>query len=414
MKINHRPKLNYPSKNRGMTVIMLATGMAVILGIIGLAIDFGHAYLNKTRLQNLVDALALTGAKSLNDSRSTTQSLSAIETLFHLNINGAGSVELKSKLGFNDLSLQYSDSLEPFTPGGSNPRYVKVSVNSLQLQSWFLRALGTNSIPVSASAIAGPSTSLSSYQCDLTPLLVCGSTAENPAQNNGSSFWGYKPGMVQMLKATSKNKSSCIGPGNYHLISLSGTNGGANAIRAALAGNEQSCIDLSAGLLTKPGNTTGPSIQGLNTRFGEYSGPLSSSRNEYPPDAVTTETSTKIDDKKNTCQNGQSVDLDFNWQSYQQAVKSHNYNNPPPGGVIGRRVLKVVIGDCDSSRKSGGRTTIPYLGTGCFFMLKKAYKNEPVYGEFIKECMQDGSISNQPSAEHGPYKIILHALPGVT
>ena len=90
-------------------------------------------------------------------------------------------------------------------------------------------------------------------------------------------------------------------------------------------------------------------------------------------------------------------------------MQNSNYNNPPPLGVTGRRVLKVVIGDCDSSSKSGGRTTIPYLGTGCFFMLKKAANNQPVYGEFISECMHDGLVSNQPSSEHGPYKIILHA-----
>ncbi len=162
MKVYNRSKISCPSKNHGMTVIMLASGMAVILGIIGLAIDFGHAYLNKTRLQSLVDALALTGGKTLSDSRSTTQTQSAIETLFNLNINGAGNTELKDRLGFNDLSLEYSDNLEPFTAGGSNPRYVKVSVNSMQLQSWFLRVLGTNAIPVSATAIAGPSTSLSS------------------------------------------------------------------------------------------------------------------------------------------------------------------------------------------------------------------------------------------------------------
>lgn len=414
MKVYPRSKISYPSKNLGMTVIMLATSMAVILGMMGLAIDFGHAYLNKTRLQSLVDALALTGGKTLSESRSTVQSQSAIEVLFNLNINGTGNAELKKNLGFNDLLLEYSDTLEPFIPGGLSPRYVKVSVNSLQLQSWFLRALGTNTIPISTTAIAGPSISLSSYQCGLTPLLVCGNPDDSPADNNGSSFWGYQPGTVQMLKATSKNKNSCIGPGNYHLISPDGSNGGANAIRTALAGNEPNCVDLSAGLLTKPGNTVGPSVQGLNTRFGEYSGSLSSSRDEFPPDVVTTEVATTIDVLGNSCQSGQTLDLDFNWQSYQQAVQDKSYNNPPPAGVIGRRVLKVAIGDCDQMNKSGGRVRIPYLGTGCFFMLKKAVKNQPVYGEFISECMHDGLIGNQPSSEYGPYKIILHALPGAS
>ena len=396
-------------KHQGMVVIMLLVGMTVLLSIIGLAIDFGHAYLNKTRLQSLTDALVLSGAKTLNDSRSTNQASNEISNLFSLNINSQGNGELQDNLTFDDLSITYSDTLSPFVSGGNNPRYVRVKVRSMTLQSWFIQLLGFSNIPMSATSTAGPSGTFSPIVCDPAAVMLCGNPDKTPS-TNGDSYWGYIPGAVQLLKASNLSES-CLGSGNFQLVSFGSGNSGANEIREVLAGNYAGCVDFGGGINTKPGNTIGPSIQGLNTRFGEYLGPMSKLSDQFPPDVVTTSITTVINLEEGTCTGGQTTELDFNWQDYQQEVSDSQFDNQPPLGVIGRRVLKVPIGDCSEASLINGRSTIPYLGLGCFFLLKKVNSTGidkgNIYGEFIEECQQDGIVSQQ-STNDGPYKITLH------
>ena len=59
-----------PSQNtqKGVIAVVVAIGIAALVGIVGLALDTGHLLLNKTRLQNAVDAAALTGAQELRNS----------------------------------------------------------------------------------------------------------------------------------------------------------------------------------------------------------------------------------------------------------------------------------------------------------------------------------------------------------
>ena len=401
-----------PLLQQGMIAIMLAAGLAVLLGIVGLAIDFGHAYVNKTRLQNLADALALSAGRILNDTRSTTQATDAITTLFNLNLSFAGNKELQQRLSITDVSIAYSDHLSPFISGGSSPRYIKVTINNLNLQSWFIRVLGIGSVPLSAQAIAGPSKPLSSLVCNSSPVMLCGNSAQNPANNGGSNFWGYVPGAVQILKAGSNTGGVCLGPGNYQLVSIGDLNSGADEVRELLAGNQEGCADFGSGIETKPGDTAGPSIQGLNTRFGEYIGAMNGKIAEYPPDVVTTEANVKeqdLDLDEGYCAGGQVIDLDFNWQAYKQKVSQAMFDFAPPVGVVERRILKVPIGDCDNMGEINGRTVVPYLGVGCFFVLKSISNADAnIYGEFVRECMQDGVVDPDSTIDDGPYKVILH------
>lgn len=397
-------------RQRGLILILLAVSMTVLLAMVGLALDLGHAYLNKTRAQHLADALALVGARVLNASHSTSQVQAAMEELYGLNVNAAGNAELRDKLAFQDILIQYSDHLYPFVATAQNPRYVRVSIQSFNLQSWFVRVLGVNTIPIRAVAIAGPSASLAPIVCDITPLMACGDASAMPVEGGDGSFWGYTPGVIQALKATSQNKSPCVGPGNFQLVSLDDEDG-ANAIREKLAGNQVGCTDFNQGITTKPGNTVGPSIQGLNTRFGEYLGSMGGREDELPPDVVTTETQTAINLPSDSCVGGSALTLDFNWNAYQQAVANGNFNYPPPVGAFERRILRVPIGDCGSSIGQGGKTQVPYLGMGCFFVLKKAGGNKDdgsIYGEFVKDCSLDGVVGNAGGDKPGPFRIVLY------
>ena len=60
-------------RQRGIVAVMVAIGLLALLAMVGLALDSGHAVLNKSRLQNTVDASALAAAKVLDSTRFRSQ-----------------------------------------------------------------------------------------------------------------------------------------------------------------------------------------------------------------------------------------------------------------------------------------------------------------------------------------------------
>ena len=58
--------MNIRRKQKGVIGVLVAVGLVALLAMAGLALDTSHAMLNKTRLQNAVDAAALSGAKELD------------------------------------------------------------------------------------------------------------------------------------------------------------------------------------------------------------------------------------------------------------------------------------------------------------------------------------------------------------
>ena len=72
----------------------------------------------------------------------------------------------------------------------------------------------------------------------------------------------------------------------------------------------------------------------MNTRFGEYLGSMAGRQREFPPDVVTTESLTPIKLAAGSCVGGQSLALDFNWNTYQQAVANGSFNYSAACGCI--------------------------------------------------------------------------------
>src|SRR5688500_16061724 len=67
------------SPQRGAVAVIVVISLAVLIIMAGLVRDVGHAFVNKTRLQNTVDAAALAAAKVLDDTCNTT--LATIEAM---------------------------------------------------------------------------------------------------------------------------------------------------------------------------------------------------------------------------------------------------------------------------------------------------------------------------------------------
>ena len=402
-------------RERGAALVLVMVGLVALIAIAGLAIDTAHVVLNKARLQSTVDAAALAAAKVLDQTSGAEQPASDA-ALSVFGINAADHPELNQVVGNGlDITIEYSNTLDPFVPGTAPAFYVRVVALNFTMWTGLTELVGMNNMQTAASAVAGPSATIGPQTevCDIAPMVVCG----NPAA--AAPFFGFQLGKLEVLKLASGNNPGTIGPGNFQLIRLNG-NGG-SVIRQNMAGSFDSCVDSSGSVETQTGNVVGPVTQGLNTRFGEYSGG-GVDQTQYPPDVVTTEPSPQLQATDNPdgtltiTQGGQAVQtsaqIDFNFDDYQARVQSQNYNYQPlPNGpgAPERRVLTVPIADCSGS--NNGNSTIPVLGFGCYFLLQKAVQHGTenyVYGEFIDGCVGDGNPGPEPSSAFGPYRIQLY------
>src|SRR3990167_3022677 len=283
-----RPFTATPGRQRGAVMVLVVIALASILLMGALALDGGHMMLNKTRLQNAVDAAALSGAKTLSQvSGVPTGYLTAVaaarDTLAS-NAYADGNGELADAVdtpGFV-INVEFSDSVYgPFfnPPVSTDPLYVRVSVPDYPLVGFLwnvVNMFGSGDLEKAVAAIATAGPSPSANPCRIEPILVCGDpTQYDPANGN---FWGYGFGDLEVLKSAAGNEPA-IGPGNFQLLRLDGATG-ANDLRDALAGGIDKCNVVGEEAETEPGNTVGPVAQGLNTRLGVYSGNMSAA--DYP------------------------------------------------------------------------------------------------------------------------------------
>jgi hypothetical protein len=422
-----RPFSSTPRRQEGSVSVLMVIALAAMAMMAALALDGGHIMLNKTRLQNAVDAAALSGAKTLSqveggvNSASTTRT-AALYTLTQ-NANATGNNELATAVGGNAGAFAVvelaSSVYGPFSyPGPTDAKYVRVSVPSYGLTGFFWNfaqifgAGGLGTKAVAAIATAGPSPT---SPCDLAPLMVCG----DPTQYDPDAgmFWGFQFGDLQVLKTAAGN-SSPIGPGNFQLLDFGS---GGSQVREDLAGGGNICRDVGQNVQTAPGNKVGPTSQGLNTRFGIYNGPVSAA--DYPPDMVTTSsnpaitydgTVAKYQGQAVTSSNGDltaggSAILDYNdWRASVAACVAGG-TGCESNGVFERRMLKIVVGN--GTGKQGGSTSIPVLGFGCYFVVQPMSgggTDAEIFGQFVQECEGDNVAGPTPSTDSGPQIIQLY------
>ena len=421
-----------PRRQEGSVSVLMVIALAAMVMMAALALDGGHMLLNKTRLQNAVDAAALSGAKTLSqvmggiNSASATQA-AALNTLAQ-NANAAGNNELATAVAGSPGTfavVELSSSVYgPFSfPGPADAKYVRVSVPNYSLTEFFwsfVQAFGTGGLGnkrVAAIATAGPSPT---SPCDLAPLMICGDATQYDP--DAGMFWGFQFGDLQVLKSAAGN-SSPIGPGNFQLLDFGS---GGSTVRQDLAGGGSVCRNVGDNVQTSPGNMVGPTSQGLNTRFGIYNGPVSAS--DYPPDLVTASSNPEItyndsvtpaqaqykgqpvtSSDGNLTAGGEAI-MDYNdWRASVAACVAGTGSGCESNGVFERRMLKIVVGDCTG--KQGGSTSVPVLGFGCYFVVQPMNgggTEAQIFGQFVKECEGDNVSGPNPMNDSGPQIIQLY------
>ncbi|ABV36979.1 conserved hypothetical protein [Shewanella sediminis HAW-EB3] len=442
-KMNIRPY----RKQGGAILVMFTIGLFSLIAVAALALDGGHLLLNKGRLQNAVDASALYAAKELQDGASLYEAREAATTLLLQNLQYQENGELNSSIDLSapdynstqvaaNLFIEFSEWPDPFSPilvEGSE--YVRIRIENVGLTNFLAQIMNFDK-SVRASAIAGRSTDIECLN-KAVPMMVC---ALNEDEDDD---FGFSPGTVHIMKIGS-NADSPIGPGNFQLLRLDGNSGGAD-IRRALAGDFTLglCVEDGDEIPTEPGNTVGPVVQGLNTRFGTDKGGGNISEFKRDFDACQGDRVLVNDDGDIVVQLDEAGDPVLDADGHTIPVDSagaiidyytHAEYSPaspllPPtscptgfsGDILskpssiastGRREFPIVIGICDGV--TNGANTITTLGTGCFFLTQEVSQkgNEAhVIGEFLSVCSGSGSASLDPTYESKVSTVVLYRDP---
>ena len=402
--------MNARGKQRGITLVVIAIAMIAIVAIAGLAIDIGRLVGDKARLQATVDAAALTAAKVLDTTGSTASATTAANAAFAINV--AQQRELAGAPGA--VTVDFSNTPEPFAPGSAPPLYARVSANGFTVAATFSHVLGFNTFPLTASATAGPSPTLRNA-CNLAPMMVCGTPPTGAAP-----VYGYSVGQVTALQLSSGTPAT-LAPG-YFLQQAAG----GNTQDQDYAGGYAACSTIGTTDQAQTGIAPGAVAQGLDTRFNEYiAGDVNSAT--YPPDVITNQpagnrlactspTCATIVSGGNVITNASQIPDNSYEGMYQPNLLAGNYDNPPaPGGngVVDRRVLAVPVGDCAAA--APGNNNVPVLGLACMFMLQDV---DPaagqVFAEVISNCQVNGNPGPVPNNGPGPYSIQLYHVTGST
>ena len=418
-------KTNYSKNQRGVVTVLVVMALPVLLLIMGLALDFGHVFVNKTRLQNALDATALSAAIVINADVSkdiTAQNNASDEGIktFEQFKKSMGNDEL------NEVILLRTDfkyfatlpTLPPLPPPlNATDKFAFVKVTSTKnVIPWLIGIM--DDMPIPARATAGPV----GNNCNLVPFVMCAMV--NPSIDKNcdddtikidavsghavlgtdgiNDCYGYNVGQLRSLMITCNgNNNNCpansLESGNFNLLDLDGSQGGKD-IRDILQGTTNTCLQGNT-LNTKPGWTWGNVSKGVDDRFNS--------------DTQTTEYPKSIDTKVK----GVTVttDITYNPSPYTQYEIGRYGNN--------KRVWSVPFADCTGLQN--GNTNIPSVTTngkpvaGCVFLTEdtnypQPYKNDKkVMVEFTgKPCPQSGIWSPQNPVLNGPYKIVLFKSSG--
>ncbi|MDC5823068.1 Tad domain-containing protein [Vibrio europaeus] len=402
-------------KQKGLALVLVTAAMLSLIGVAALSIDVNHAMLNKTRLQNSLDAAALAAAIVIDNGGTTAQATAAANTTLTNMTNATGNDEMD--FSSSSVSVQYSNDPTVFPDGSFNlaeDTFVRVSVSNYELDNFLAHVLNADK-NLDSSAVAGPSPSVGSTT-NIVPIAVC------EGDDGGTN--GYNLGQIYPIKVADHH-SSDMGPGNYQLLDFGS---GASTIREALAGDpdpiEQyqqthGSIGVGGTVTTKPGNTVGPVGQGLNTRFGSYSGG-GVTADDYPSDVYVREpdTSPTTDNDGNVTYDDTSGAGGQPWgySDYKSALPDCTGDSDcriASGGQINRRTLVLPVVDCSGA--TGGSTSFEVTALACFFLLQQAPTSngskDPVYGEFIEDCSVLSGPPGQNSDSDGPYRIVLYKDP---
>jgi hypothetical protein len=353
---------------RGSVLAVSAFGMLAFLLAVGLCLDVSHFYVVRAELANAADSAALAGASALNSSPSgiTLAQERAVEVMNNFEFNNTGVTinpsDVKFAVNFAGPYLSAADAQLQ----AEDIRFVQVDVPPKNVNVYLASiTLGTDNVQMSHRAIAGMSVPPNVF-CEWVPLSVI--DYDVPMQ----------PGQTYTIRS---GPSNFVSPGNYQILAVAGRGG--QDVKFGLAGGVNECVEPGQwyDVDTKPGVTSGPVRQGLNTRFDDYQSQLSPE--DYPPDV--------------------NVKENITWEQYKQSLdpttrNGSNYEAPNPNHnpVAYRRVILIPI--IKLAEYDNGRDRVKFNKFAAFFMQTKIGNGNggDIQAEYIGERIMFGKGGYKP------------------
>jgi hypothetical protein len=211
----------------GSVIVILAVACTVLLGFVALGVDVGLLYFEQGKLSRAADAAVLAGAQELPD---TTKAR-----------NTAIDYAQRNGLTISSSEINFSDS----------NRQISVSVNKT-VYMHFAKALGREKSTVNSSSAARISGV--SGVSKLIPLGI------------NESLLPLNAGTEYLIKGGAQDGNPWRG-----IIEYPGQGNGGSAFRELVINGYDGTVRIGDILGQVPGNKSGPTMQGVDTRVGSCS-----------------------------------------------------------------------------------------------------------------------------------------------
>ena len=401
-------------RQHGGVAILVALSLTVLIGFIGLVLDLGRLYVNRSELQNAADACALAAAAELNcdpdvAGACTPAYLERAEAIGRF-VAGQNRRDFQGQpVSIHATDVRFHTALAPneaYLARSNNPspsaRYVMCIARANGITPWFMGVLGQGPSDLQAYAVA----TLQPAQrfCSSSPIGVCSKPG------HGAPHFGFTPG-EWIESAFNSGGNGDVLEGNFRWVDFDPPAGGTEELREEIAGVSQRC-NLSIGDPVEEYGVKQGAKSAYNVRFGLYQ----QGANAFTPETAPPDYTGYAYPDNSGIGIGVSALADYlAHQGNNTPFSSSAYGISGPGGNIPgnaiseemhhdwgreRRLLTVPMIDCDATHST------PIVGVGCVLMLNPMANgaNGVIYLEFIGEvgaagvpCRTSGAVGGSGS-----------------
>jgi hypothetical protein len=369
-------------RQRGVVAVIAAIALPIMIGFVGLALDGGRLYMQKTELQNAADACALAAARELTCDPAAGPCAAS----FLINAENAGlTVAGRNRIDFQGsligsaqltaADIQFSPTFGPSgsylsRAAGASPaaRYVRCQPHQTGILPWFMQVLGVGAQAINAQAVATLSPAQTNCAIPIGMCMTSTGTTGNPYAGLTIGQW-----------VTSKLSASATG--SFDWIDFTPPGGGANELADLVKGTGACSVPPPPTQVGEQGNKSSLSAA-WNTRFGLYKG--SESVTTAAPDATGyayTPTSWPSQFNAYAGSSGATPNFATARAQHEPFQGEAATGISLPGGTstttkanhttygADRRLVTAPIVDCTAWAGGTGSQQVPVLGYACVLML---------------------------------------------
>ncbi len=177
------------SDQRGQTLPFVALGMVALLGMGGLVVDVGHAYVVRSQIQNSANAAALAASGAVYNAQTDTVNVTSMATQYD---SGAGAQNNYSGVTVTQtITPKCFNSLMPpgETCGTGSPSNAVVVNNAATVKTYLMGLFGVPALNVSATATASIQGTANSWN---VAVIVDGTASMATTDTNCGNFTEFQ------------------------------------------------------------------------------------------------------------------------------------------------------------------------------------------------------------------------------